>query len=145
MPGAIRTGSMRWPSAVLGHAVISYGDLVGSGKNKLTFDQVEIDKALAYSAEYADVILRLWRVLKPRLSAERMSVVYETLERPLVSVLARMERRGISIDRQVLSRLSGNSPRPQHGSKPSCRRSRASRSMSAAPNRSATSSSARWE
>ncbi len=92
---------------VLGHAVISYGDLVGSGKNKLTFDQVEIDKAPAYSAEYADVILRLWRVLKPRLSAERMSVVYETLERPLVSVLARMERRGISIDRQVLSRLSG--------------------------------------
>ncbi|MBR1214957.1 DNA polymerase I [Bradyrhizobium sp. JYMT SZCCT0180] len=93
----------RW----LGHAVISYGDLVGSGKNKLTFDQVEIDKATAYSAEYADVILRLWRVMKPRLVAERMNVVYETLERPLVSVLARMERRGISIDRQVLSRLSG--------------------------------------
>ena len=91
----------------LGHAVISYGDLVGSGKNRLTFDQVEIDKALAYSAEYADVILRLWRVLKPRLAAERMTAVYETLERPLVSVLARMERRGISIDRQVLSRLSG--------------------------------------
>ncbi|MBR1154483.1 DNA polymerase I [Bradyrhizobium sp. JYMT SZCCT0428] len=93
----------RW----LGHALISYGDLVGSGKNKLTFDQVEVDKATAYSAEYADVILRLWRVMKPRLVAERMNVVYETLERPLVSVLARMERRGISIDRQVLSRLSG--------------------------------------
>ncbi|MGH6642442.1 MAG: DNA polymerase I [Bradyrhizobium sp.] len=94
----------RW----FGHAVISYGDLVGSGKNKLSFDQVEIDKATAYSAEYADVILRLWRVMKPRLVAERMNVVYETLERPLVSVLARMERRGISIDRQVLSRLSGD-------------------------------------
>lgn len=93
--------------SLLGHAVLSYGDLVGSGKSRLTFDQVEIDKALAYSAEYADVILRLWRVLKPRLTAERMGVVYETLERPLVSVLARMERRGISIDRQVLSRLSG--------------------------------------
>jgi len=93
----------RW----LGHAVIAYGDLVGSGKNKLTFDQVEIDKATAYSAEYADVILRLWRVMKPRLIAERMTAVYETLERPLISVLARMERRGISIDRQVLSRLSG--------------------------------------
>lgn len=93
----------RW----LGHAVIAYGDLTGSGKNKLSFDQVEIDKATAYSAEYADVIYRLWRVLKPRLIAERMNVVYETLERPLVSVLARMERRGISIDRQVLSRLSG--------------------------------------
>ncbi len=93
----------RW----LGHAVINYGTLTGSGKNKLTFDQVAIDKASEYSAESADVILRLWRVLKPRLIAERMTAVYETLERPLISVLARMERRGISIDRQVLSRLSG--------------------------------------
>ncbi|WP_213739289.1 DNA polymerase I [Bradyrhizobium sp. dw_411] len=91
----------------LGHAVLSDGDVLGSGKGKLTFDQVAIDKATAYSAEDADVILRLWRVLKPRLAAERMTVVYETLERPLISVLARMERRGISIDRQVLSRLSG--------------------------------------
>jgi DNA polymerase-1 len=93
----------RW----LGHATISHGELTGSGKGKLAFDQVEIDKATAYSAEDADVILRLWRVLKPRLVAERMTSVYETLERPLISVLARMERRGISIDRQVLSRLSG--------------------------------------
>jgi len=92
----------------LGHATISHGDLTGSGKAKLTFDQVAIDKATAYSAEDADVILRLWRVLKPRLVAERLTTVYETLERPLVSVLARMERRGISIDRQVLSRLSGD-------------------------------------
>jgi DNA polymerase I len=91
----------------LGHATMSYGELTGSGKGKLSFDQVAIDKATAYSAEDADVILRLWRVLKPRLVAERMTAVYETLERPLISVLARMERRGISIDRQVLSRLSG--------------------------------------
>ena len=90
------------------HAMIDYGALVGSGKGKLTFDQVAIDKAAEYSAEYADMIERLWRVLKPRLVAERMTAVYETLERPLVSVLARMERRGISIDRQVLSRLSGD-------------------------------------
>ncbi|SHL11640.1 DNA polymerase I [Bradyrhizobium lablabi] len=93
----------RW----LGHAMIAYGDLVGSGKNKLGFDQVAIDRATEYSAEIADVIWRLSRLLKPRLVAEHMNVVYETLERPLVSVLARMERRGISIDRQVLSRLSG--------------------------------------
>lgn len=93
----------RW----LGHAMIAYGNLTGSGKNKLGFDQVAIDKATEYSAEVADVILRLARLLKPRLVAEHMNVVYETLERPLVSVLARMERRGISIDRQVLSRLSG--------------------------------------
>jgi DNA polymerase I len=93
----------RW----LAHANLSYGELTGSGKSKLSFDQVAIDRATAYSAEDADVILRLWRVLKPRLAAERMTAVYETLERPLISVLARMERRGISIDRQVLSRLSG--------------------------------------
>jgi DNA polymerase I len=93
---------------VLGHAIISHGELIGSGKNKLTFGQVAIDRATAYSAEDADVALRLWHVLKPRLVAERMTAVYETLERPLVSVLARMERRGISIDRQVLSRLSGD-------------------------------------
>jgi DNA polymerase-1 len=93
----------RW----LAHAVVNYGEMTGSGKNKLSFDQVAIDKAAEYSAESADVILRLWRVLKPRLAAEHMTAVYETLERPLISVLARMERRGISIDRQVLSRLSG--------------------------------------
>src|SRR6266478_118020 len=92
----------------LGHATMSHGELTGSGKGKLTFDQVAIDRATAYSAEDADVILRLWRVLKPRLVAERMTAVYETLERPLVAVLARMERRGISIDRQVLARLSGD-------------------------------------
>jgi DNA polymerase I len=91
----------------LGHATMSHGELTGSGKGKLSFDQVAIDRATAYSAEDADVSLRLWRVLKPRLVAERMTAVYATLERPLISVLARMERRGISIDRQVLSRLSG--------------------------------------
>src|SRR6266568_2735290 len=93
----------RW----LGHATLSFGELTGSGKARLSFDQVAIDRATAYSAEDADVILRLWHVLKPRLVAERMMSVYETLERPLISVLARMERRGISIDREVLSRLSG--------------------------------------
>jgi DNA polymerase I len=93
----------RW----LGHANMTHGELTGSGKGKLSFDQVAIDRATAYSAEDADVILRLWQVLKPRLVAERITSVYETLERPLISVLARMERRGISIDRQVLSRLSG--------------------------------------
>jgi DNA polymerase-1 len=91
----------------LGHAMLTYGEVIGSGKGKLSFDQVAIDRATAYAAEDADVLLRLWRVLKPRLVAERMTAVYETLERPLISVLARMERRGISIDRQVLSRLSG--------------------------------------
>ena len=99
---------MRWPNAGSATPSSATANLTGSGKDKLTFDQVAIDKATAYSAEDADVILRLWNVLKPRLVAERMTTVYETLERPLISVLARMERRGISIDRQVLSRLSGD-------------------------------------
>lgn len=90
-----------------GHKTIGFGELVGSGKNRITYDQVAIEKAAEYAAERADVAMRLWRVLKPRLLAYRVNTVYETLERPLVPVLARMERRGISIDRQVLSRLSG--------------------------------------
>ncbi len=101
---AIEQLSERW----FGHAMLKESELLGSGKGKITFDQVPIDKAAALSAEGADMTLRVWRVLKPRLVAEHMTTVYETLERPLVSVLARMERRGISIDRQVLSRLSGD-------------------------------------
>ena len=70
----------------LGHKpIISHGELTGSGKAKLTFDQVAIDKATEYAAEDADVTLRLWSVLKPRLAAEHMTTVYETLERPLVA------------------------------------------------------------
>jgi DNA polymerase I len=89
------------------HAMVDDNVLTGSGKARITFDCVEVEKAAEYGAERADVTLRLWQVLKARLAAERVSSVYETLERPLIPVLARMERRGISIDRQVLSRLSG--------------------------------------
>jgi DNA polymerase I len=89
------------------HAAIDLNELIKAGKTRITFDCVAVDRATEYAAEAADVALRLWRVLKPRLAAEHVLNVYETLERPLVSVLARMERRGISIDREVLSRLSG--------------------------------------
>jgi DNA polymerase I len=89
------------------HAMVDDNVLTGSGKARITFDCVEVEKAAEYGAERADITLRLWQVLKARLAAERVSSVYETLERPLIPVLARMERRGISIDRQVLSRLSG--------------------------------------
>ncbi|HEY1473199.1 MAG TPA: DNA polymerase I [Pseudolabrys sp.] len=91
----------------LGHKTIHFADVAGSGKSQVTFDCVAIDKATDYAAEDADVTLRLWNVLKPRLATERVTSVYETLERAMPAVLARMERRGISIDRQVLSRLSG--------------------------------------
>jgi DNA polymerase-1 len=89
------------------HQTFNLNEVAGTGKSKLPFDCVAIEKATEYAAEDADLTLQLWQLLKPRLVAEHMTTVYETLERPLVPVLARMERRGISIDRQVLSRLSG--------------------------------------
>ncbi|MFY8101954.1 MAG: DNA polymerase I, partial [Allorhizobium sp.] len=91
----------------LGHTPIAYKDVAGSGKSSVTFDLVDIDRATAYAAEDADVTLRLWLVLKPRLAAEGLTRIYERLERPLVPVLAHMEERGITVDRQILSRLSG--------------------------------------
>ena len=94
----------RW----LNHDTIHYHHVAGSGKTAVTFDCVAIDKASEYAAEDADVTLRLWYALKARLAAEGVTSVYETLERRMPDVLARMERRGISIDRQVLSRLSGD-------------------------------------
>lgn len=91
----------------LGHTPISYKELTGSGKSAITFDLVDIEKASAYAAEDADVTLRLWQVLKPRLAAQGMTRVYERLERPLIDVVAKMEQRGVMVDRQILSRLSG--------------------------------------
>ncbi|ALK10514.1 DNA polymerase I [Blastochloris viridis] len=82
-------------------------DITGSGKAALPMVRVAIDDAKAYAAGEADVALRLWRVLEPRLIAEGMASVYARLERPLLPVLAQMEARGIAIDRQVLARLSG--------------------------------------
>ncbi|WP_018045507.1 DNA polymerase I [Methylobacterium sp. 88A] len=92
----------------LGHQPISFSDVAGTGKGKITFDKVPLDKATAYAAEDADVTLRLWRMMKPRLVAERRVTVYETLERPLIPVIARMEAAGIRVDRNMLSRLSGD-------------------------------------
>ncbi len=92
----------------LGHAPIPFKEIAGTGKSMLTFDLIAVDKATEYAAEDADITLRLWQVLKPRLVAESMTTVYERLERPLIDVLARTERNGIFVDRTVLSRLSGD-------------------------------------
>jgi DNA polymerase I len=78
----------------------------GARKSDKTFAQVPLDKATEYSGEDADVALRLWMVLKPRLAAERMTTVYETLERPMIGILADMERAGIKVDPRILSRLT---------------------------------------
>jgi len=93
--------------SVFAYAAAEIDALLKAGKSKITFDSLGIEQATAYAAERADIVLRLWQVLKARLPAERVLTVYETLERPLIGVLAQMERRGISIDRDVLSRLSG--------------------------------------
>ncbi|MBK8199924.1 MAG: DNA polymerase I [Acidobacteria bacterium] len=92
----------------LGHKTIAFKDVAGSGKTQKTFAQVALDKATEYAAEDADVTLRLWQVLKPRLRTEEVTTVYETLERPLVPVLAAMEQAGVKVDRDLLSRLSAD-------------------------------------
>ncbi len=90
----------------LDHTPIPFKEIAGSGKSAITFDLVPIEQATQYAAEDADVTLRLWQILKPRLASEHRAVVYETLERPLVPVLAQMEREGIKVDRAALARLS---------------------------------------
>ena len=91
----------------LHHAALALADIIGKGRTLVPFEHIEIARACPYCAEQADLALRLWRLFKARLVAERVNTVYETLERPLAPVLMRMERRGISIDRAVLARLSG--------------------------------------
>ncbi|MEM7170503.1 MAG: DNA polymerase I [Pseudomonadota bacterium] len=92
----------------LDYETIKFKDVAGSGKAQVTFDRVPLDKALDYAAEDADVTLRLYKTLKPRLIGEKMITVYETLERPLVAVLGAMERRGIKVDHDRLRRLSND-------------------------------------
>ena len=95
----------------LHHTCIPFSHVIqhapGDKKADKTFAGVPIDKATEYAAEDADITLRLWMVLKPRLAAEAMATVYETLERPLLPVIVAMEHAGIKVDRQILSRLSG--------------------------------------
>jgi DNA polymerase-1 len=90
----------------LQHACIEFKTVCGTGKSQISFDKVTLDRATEYAAEDADVTLRLWRRLKPRLSREAATRVYELVDRPLVPVLAEMERAGIKVEREELSRLS---------------------------------------
>jgi DNA polymerase-1 len=92
----------------IGHGLTPYANVAGKGKSQQSFDLVPIEAAAAYSCEYADAALRLQRKLAPELASNRLITVYETLERPLPPVLAAMEREGIKIDPQMLSRLSGD-------------------------------------
>ena len=90
----------------LNHEPIPIKSLLGSGKSAITFDKVAVAEAVKYAAEDADITLRLWQLFKPQLHVAQVTTVYETLERPLVPVLAEMEMTGIRVDRDTLSRMS---------------------------------------
>jgi len=90
----------------LNHTPIPIKPLLGTGKSAITFDRVPIVEATKYAAEDADITLRLWQLFKPRLHASKVTRVYEGLERPLIPVLAQMERSGIKVARDTLSRMS---------------------------------------
>ncbi|MFT6695438.1 MAG: DNA polymerase-1, partial [Paracoccaceae bacterium] len=92
----------------LDHKPIPIKTLLGTGKSAITFDKVPINEAVKYAAEDADITLRLWKLFKPQLHREKVTTVYETLERPLVPVLAEMEMHGIKVDRDHLSRMSNS-------------------------------------
>jgi len=90
----------------LSHATITFDEVTGTGKKRISFGAVELPRATEYAAEDADVTLRLFQVLKPRLAPERVTTVYEYLERPLAPVLMAMERAGVLVDKATLARLS---------------------------------------
>ena len=90
----------------LGHKTISFKDLVGSGKKKITFAEVDLKKATEYAGEDADVTFRLFKLLKKRLDNEKLTKIYEILEKPMVHVLSDIETNGVKIDKEHLKKLS---------------------------------------
>ena len=106
--GLHRHGMDALSERYLNHTPIPIKTLLGTGKSAITFDKVPIDDAAPYAAEDADITLRLWKLLKPRLAVDGLTSVYETMERPLIPVLAKMEMTGIKVDRDHLSRMSNN-------------------------------------
>ncbi|MGY4395080.1 DNA polymerase-1 [Sphingomonas sp. UYAg733] len=90
----------------LSHSCIAFKDVVGTGKTQRGFAEIDLKAATRYAAEDADVTLRLWRRFKPRLPAEQVTRVYEMVDRPLIPVIAQMERHGIKVDAAKLSQLS---------------------------------------
>jgi DNA polymerase-1 len=90
----------------LGHKTISFKELVGSGKNKLNFSDIELNKATEYAAEDADITLRLYENLKERLDEEKLNKIYECFEKPMVKLLSKLEFNGIKVDASYLKKLS---------------------------------------
>ena len=90
----------------LGHTTMTFKEVCGTGKKAIPFGEVPLDKATRYAAEDADVTWRLFKALKPRLAEEGGTRIYERVDRPLIPVVAQMERLGIKVDRAGLSKLS---------------------------------------
>jgi len=90
----------------LNHKTISFKDLVGTGKNKITFPDVGLKKATEYAAEDADVTFRLYELLKQRLDQEKLNRVYEVFEKPLIKILSQIEMNGIKVNNEYLKKLS---------------------------------------
>jgi DNA polymerase-1 len=90
----------------LGHSPISYDEVTGTGRNRISFADVPIERATAYAAEDADVTLRLWEALRPRLRPAKALALYEQMERRLIPILLDMEREGVKVDEDDLRRMS---------------------------------------
>ena len=90
----------------MSHSAISFKEIAGSGKSQKSFNEININEASIYAAEDADITFRLWKILRPRLMSEKISSVYETIERPLAKVIMDMEKNGVCIDEKILKDLS---------------------------------------
>ncbi len=90
----------------MSHSAISFKEIAGSGKNQKSFNEISISEASIYAAEDADITFRLWKILRPRLMSEKISSVYETIERPLAKVIMDMEKNGVCVDEKILRDLS---------------------------------------
>ena len=90
----------------LGHKTITFKELVGTGKNKLNFSDIDLKKATEYAAEDADITLRLYENLRERLDEEKLNKIYEYFEKPMVKLLAKLEYNGIKVDARHLKKLS---------------------------------------
>ncbi|MEO6580939.1 MAG: DNA polymerase I [Sphingomicrobium sp.] len=89
------------------HICIAFKSVCGTGQKQITFDKVPLDAATEYAAEDADICLRLWQRLKPRMVSEGVTGIYQMVDRPLAATVGRMELRGIKVDRDYLAKLSG--------------------------------------
>ena len=90
----------------MSHSAISFKEIAGSGKSQKSFNEISINEASIYAAEDADITFRLWKILRPRLMSEKISSVYETIERPLAKVIMDMEKNGVCVDEKILKELS---------------------------------------